>query len=126
MGSSTGTSSRRTILVRGVGLRRAAVSVAYEFDDDVWACVADFPRSWRVLLADLGCAEPLLPAHRRAKPIPDPVRGEVVGTLWYRSPEFLLGNVGYGVGVDSRAAACALAELVMLEPLMGAAPSSTS
>lgn len=41
----------------------------------------------------------------------------VVVTIWYRSPELLLGGKHYTRAVDVWAAACIFAELCMLRPL---------
>ena len=45
-----------------------------------------------------------------------PLSNEVV-TLWYRSPELLLGCVHYSGKVDTWACGCILAELLTLKPL---------
>ncbi|XP_054778866.1 probable serine/threonine-protein kinase At1g09600 [Prosopis cineraria] len=41
-----------------------------------------------------------------------------VVTLWYRSPELLLGSTNYGVAVDLWSAGCILAELFAGKPIM--------
>ncbi|KAE9587375.1 hypothetical protein Lal_00004782 [Lupinus albus] len=41
-----------------------------------------------------------------------------VVTLWYRSPELLLGATLYGVGIDLWSAGCILAELLYGKPIM--------
>ena len=41
-----------------------------------------------------------------------------VVSLWYRSPEILLGSPYYDYGVDNFAAGCAIAELVLGQPLI--------
>ncbi|KAE9608600.1 hypothetical protein Lal_00020696 [Lupinus albus] len=41
-----------------------------------------------------------------------------VVTLWYRSPELLLGATFYGVGIDLWSAGCILAELLYGKPIM--------
>ncbi|KAJ0794812.1 putative protein-serine/threonine kinase CMGC-CDK-CRK7-CDK9 family [Helianthus annuus] len=46
-----------------------------------------------------------------------PMTSHVV-TLWYRSPELLLGATNYGVGVDMSSVGCILAELLAGKPIM--------
>ncbi|MCI16134.1 putative serine/threonine-protein kinase, partial [Trifolium medium] len=46
-----------------------------------------------------------------------PMTSRVV-TLWYRSPELLLGATDYDVGVDLWSAGCILAELLAGRPIM--------
>ncbi|XP_022937669.1 probable serine/threonine-protein kinase At1g54610 [Cucurbita moschata] len=46
-----------------------------------------------------------------------PLTNRVV-TLWYRSPELLLGATHYGVGIDLWSAGCILAELLAGRPIM--------
>ena len=46
-----------------------------------------------------------------------PMTSRVV-TLWYRSPELLLGATYYGAGVDLWSAGCILAELLAGKPIM--------
>lgn len=41
-----------------------------------------------------------------------------VVTLWYRSPELLLGATAYGVAVDLWSSGCILAELLAGKPIM--------
>lgn len=41
-----------------------------------------------------------------------------VGTLWYRSPELLLGATFYGPAVDLWSAGCVLGELYTNRPIM--------
>jgi len=40
-----------------------------------------------------------------------------IETLWYRSPELLLGSTHYGLGVDIWSLGCIFAELYSGEPL---------
>ncbi len=61
-------------------------------------------------LADFGLA------RRFSNPLKDYTRG--VCTLWYRSPELLLGSDRYHSGVDSWALGCIFAELLNNEPIM--------
>lgn len=41
-----------------------------------------------------------------------------VVTLWYRAPEVLFGDPGYGVAVDLWAVGCVLGELLLHEPML--------
>ena len=66
--------------------------------------------SWNVVLADFGSSVPTQPQHRWEEKRPPT-------TFWYRSPELLFGDVGYGEGVDSWACACTLLELACAEPM---------
>jgi cyclin-dependent kinase 8/11 len=63
-------------------------------------------------LADLGLARlfqsPLNPLFHGDK---------VVVTIWYRSPELLLGSRHYTKAIDIWAIGCIFAELLMLKPL---------
>ena len=45
-----------------------------------------------------------------------PITNNVV-TLWYRSPELLLGSVQYSYGVDLWSVGCIIAELELRKPL---------
>ena len=101
------------VLVRGNGLGDAFRD---EASDAFWARVVDLPRSWPMVLADVGTAEPADPVHRRLIQRP-PSEAMRVGTLWYRSPELCLGDLRFGTGVDSWAVACVLVELVLESPL---------
>jgi len=40
-----------------------------------------------------------------------------ISTLWYRSPEILLGSLEYGEAIDAWAAGCIIAEMVLGKPL---------
>jgi cyclin-dependent kinase 12/13 len=62
-------------------------------------------------IADLGLASFFDPNHKQ------PMTSRVV-TLWYRSPELLLGATDYDVGVDLWSAGCILAELLAGRPIM--------
>uniref|UniRef100_A0A5B7A1K1 Protein kinase domain-containing protein n=1 Tax=Davidia involucrata TaxID=16924 RepID=A0A5B7A1K1_DAVIN len=62
-------------------------------------------------IADFGLASFYDPDHKQ------PMTSRVV-TLWYRSPELLLGATYYGVGVDLWSAGCILAELLAGKPIM--------
>ncbi|MQL74139.1 hypothetical protein Taro_006495 [Colocasia esculenta] len=62
-------------------------------------------------IADFGLATFFDPDRKR------PMTSRVV-TLWYRSPELLLGATDYGVGVDLWSAGCILAELLAGKPIM--------
>lgn len=64
----------------------------------------DLPSRLRVVLADLGAALPADPGQR--------VGDSNVVTLWYRSPELLLGDQDFGKGVDAWSLGCVLAELL--------------
>jgi cyclin-dependent kinase 8/11 len=66
-----------------------------------------------VKIGDLG-----LGARVSQKPFqPLGVLDPVVGTLYYRAPEVLLGSPHYGRPIDIWGAACVLAELVALQPI---------
>ncbi|GJM91689.1 hypothetical protein PR202_ga08091 [Eleusine coracana subsp. coracana] len=52
-----------------------------------------------------------------ATPIRPPYTEERVGSLWYRSPEQLMGSWCYGPGVDVWAVGCVMVELLTGEPL---------
>jgi cyclin-dependent kinase 10 len=41
-----------------------------------------------------------------------------VVTMWYRAPEVLFGDPGYGVAVDLWAVGCVLGELLLHEPML--------
>ena len=71
--------------------------------------------SWNVVLADFGSGVPTKPQHRWQEK--EDGCELAVATLWYRSPELLFGDVGYGEGVDSWACACTLLELAWAEPM---------
>lgn len=62
-------------------------------------------------IADFGLATFFDPKHKH------PLTNRVV-TLWYRSPELLLGATHYGVGIDLWSAGCILAELLAGRPIM--------
>ncbi|XP_020241337.1 probable serine/threonine-protein kinase At1g54610 [Asparagus officinalis] len=62
-------------------------------------------------IADFGLANHFNPNKKR------PLTSRVV-TLWYRSPELLLGCTDYGVGVDLWSAGCLLAEMFAGRPIM--------
>ncbi|CAK8563621.1 unnamed protein product [Lathyrus sativus] len=62
-------------------------------------------------IADFGLASFFDPNHKQ------PMTSRVV-TLWYRSPELLLGATDYDVGVDLWSAGCILAELLAGRPIM--------
>ena len=63
-------------------------------------------------VTDFGLARRLEPSPLRELHLD----GEVV-TLWYRSPELLLGAKAYGMPIDMWAAGCVLGELCALRPL---------
>lgn len=52
-----------------------------------------------------------------ATPVRPPYREECVGSLWYRSPEQLMGSRCYGPAVDVWAIGCVMVELLAGEPL---------
>lgn len=62
-------------------------------------------------IADFGLATFFDPKHKH------PLTNRVV-TLWYRSPELLLGATHYGVGIDLWSAGCILAELLAGRAIM--------
>ncbi|WJX96094.1 [pyruvate dehydrogenase (acetyl-transferring)] kinase [Trifolium repens] len=62
-------------------------------------------------IADFGLASFFDPNHKQ------PMTSRVV-TLWYRSPELLLGATDYDVGVDLWSAGCIIAELLAGRPIM--------
>ncbi|CAI8610576.1 unnamed protein product [Vicia faba] len=62
-------------------------------------------------IADFGLASFFDPNHKQ------PMTSRVV-TLWYRSPELLLGATDYDVGVDLWSAGCILGELLAGRPIM--------
>jgi serine/threonine protein kinase len=77
-----------------------------------------------VKVADFGLARFVQEAHRSYTP------GMV--TLWYRSPELLLGETDYGFAVDVWSVGCILAECLTgrvlfrsLRPIMAANPSAS-
>lgn len=49
---------------------------------------------------------------------PAPKLTQLVVTLWYRSPELLLGAKTYGAAVDMWSVGCVMGELLMGEPLL--------
>lgn len=49
---------------------------------------------------------------------PPPKLTTLVVTLWYRSPELLLGAKTYGAGVDTWSVGCIMGELLTREPLL--------
>jgi len=49
---------------------------------------------------------------------PSPKMTQLVVTLWYRSPELLLGAERYGEGVDMWSVGCIFGELLSREPLL--------
>lgn len=66
-------------------------------------------REGAIKLADFGLARAFtMPVRRYAN--------EVV-TLWYRSPDILLGSINYGTSVDSWSIGCIFAELLNGKPL---------
>ncbi|KAJ1295245.1 hypothetical protein BS78_01G208800 [Paspalum vaginatum] len=65
-------------------------------------------------ICDLGMATPVRPA---GTPYPE----ETVAALWYRAPELVMGFRNYGTAVDMWALGCVMAELLIGEPLFGAA-----
>ena len=76
---------------------------------------------FRLKLADFGLARSLEPPLLNQVDVNS--SGSVrdltnkVITLWYRSPEILLGTVDYSFGVDIWSAGCILAELLLNKPL---------
>ncbi|KAL0348763.1 UNVERIFIED_CONTAM: putative serine/threonine-protein kinase [Sesamum angustifolium] len=62
-------------------------------------------------IADFGLASFFDPNNKQ------PMTNRVV-TLWYRTPELLLGATDYGLGVDLWSAGCILAELFAGKPIM--------
>lgn len=62
-------------------------------------------------IADFGLATFFDPKQKH------PLTNRVV-TLWYRSPELLLGATHYGVGIDLWSAGCILAELLSGRAIM--------
>jgi serine/threonine protein kinase len=53
-------------------------------------------------------------------------RGLLVGTLWYRSPEVLLGCTSYGLPIDVWSAGCVLYELICGTPLFNKSTQAES
>lgn len=75
----------------------------------------------RTQLADFGCARVTRPGFFDPLPLQDVMQtGVQQGTLWYRSPEQLLGESMYDSGVDMWATGCVLAELAQLDPIFPA------
>ena len=94
------------VLVSGQGLSVAATDYTVSAACQVLAGqLRDLPSRLRVVLADLGAALSADPKQRG-------VRDSNVVTLWYRSPELLLGDENFGKGVDAWSLGCVLAELV--------------
>ena len=93
------------VLVGGPGLGVAATDYRDSAACQVLAGqLRDLPSRLRVVLADLGAALPADPGQR--------VGDSNVVTLWYRSPELLLGDQDFGKGVDAWSLGCVLAELL--------------
>ena len=63
-----------------------------------------------IKLADFGMA-------RYTSSPPPPALTQLVVTLWYRSPELLLGTPTYGFDIDMWSLGCILGELLTREPL---------
>lgn len=49
---------------------------------------------------------------------PPPKLTQLVVTLWYRSPELLLGTERYGAEIDMWSVGCIFGELLLKEPLL--------
>jgi len=93
------------VLVSGPGVGVAATDYTDSAACQVLAGqLRDLPSRLRVVLADLGAALPADPGQR--------VGDSNVVTLWYRSPELLLGDQDFGKGVDAWSLGCVLAELL--------------
>lgn len=58
----------------------------------------------------------LLPLHFSQTSRESKMTNRVV-TIWYRSPELLLGSTQYGPSVDMWSAGCILAEMILRNPL---------
>lgn len=70
-------------------------------------------RNGMLKIGDFGLANHFSPNQKK------PLTSRVV-TLWYRSPELLLGSTNYGVGIDLWSAGCLLAEMFAGRPIMPA------
>lgn len=68
-------------------------------------------KSGTLKIADFGLANFFPPKQKHQ------LTSRVV-TLWYRSPELLLGSTDYGVGIDLWSAGCLLAEMFIGRPFM--------
>ena len=98
------------VLVSGPGLGVAATDYTDSAACQVLAGqLRDLPSRLRVVLADLGTALPADPGQR--------VGDSHIVTLWYRSPELLLGDQDFGKGVDAWSLGCVLAELLLRRAL---------
>jgi serine/threonine protein kinase len=67
------------------------------------------PKNLSLKIADFGLA--------RAFSLPIPKYTHEVVTVWYRSPEILLGSQTYSVPVDIWSCGCIIAEMATLQPL---------
>ena len=87
-------------------------------DEELAARLLQLPSHMRVVLADLGNAVLADPEHRsleRVKRIK--AKGIQQGTMYYRSPEVLLGMASYSSPTDIWALGCLAAELLIRKPL---------
>ena len=100
------------VLISGPGLGVASTDYT-----DSGACqhlaaqLRALPGLLRVVLCDLGAVCPADAAQREGG------MGTNIVTLWYRSPELLLGDQNFGTGVDAWSLGCLLAELSCRRPL---------
>ncbi len=70
-------------------------------------------QSGQVKIADLGLARNQTVSLTNVKA---PLTADIV-TLWYRSPELLLGEKSYGIEIDSWSIGCIFAELFVRKPI---------
>ncbi|KAF2203403.1 Pkinase-domain-containing protein [Delitschia confertaspora ATCC 74209] len=94
------------------------IASAVHFLHDHWILHRDLKTSNILLdnrglikIADFGMA-------RRTSSPPPPNLTQLVVTLWYRSPELLLGTPTYDTSVDTWSLGCIFGELLLKEPLL--------
>jgi serine/threonine protein kinase len=68
-----------------------------------------------LVILDLGCSVVDLVGFRRRQP--GRFGSLMYGTLWYRSPELLLGYRDWGAPADNWSAGCIVAELIRMKPV---------
>ncbi|KAI0603297.1 kinase-like domain-containing protein [Biscogniauxia sp. FL1348] len=97
-------------------LRQLASGLAYLHDR--WILHRDLKTS-NLLLSNRGCLKIADFGMARYVGDPPPARlTQLVVTLWYRSPELLLGADAYGPAVDMWSVGCIFGELLTREPLL--------
>ena len=87
-------------------------------DEELAARLLQLPFQMTVVLADLGNAVLADPEHRALESAQYiQAKGIQQGTMWYRSPEVLLGMSSYGKPNDIWAVGCVAAEMLRRKPL---------